>query len=679
MRTLAPLVGCVALAAASSWGAAAWHNVVNRACVSDVAVVGDEIWLGFLGGAARYEPLDGRVSFYTAAEGLVHNYITALAADEGAVYFASRNGVGTFHGAALTRNVRLWGYGHNDCADVAADKEYVYVATREGARRYDKAFGEIKFEPVPKEEGPADKLSPQIEDGWKVYVNPDGVVLDDLYSVTLGDGVIYWGGRGRLFASAPGAERWRELDVTLPTLAVVRRVLARGDALVLLTDAGVYEYADDQTSLLGGPLAGADARDALAFGGLEYYATAGGLFVRRADGKEFKFKAGTPAGEEGKKKKRKKAVWWRLGAANGLPSDRVTALATWGESVVVGTENGACLLEPGSGKTHAVPIPHGLPAGGVYALAYGAGKIWAATPEGMAAIDDDDYAVEKYPPSPLGMVVKDVVFADGELVVVTPGGVTAAAPGGAARTFLLKDAGLGGEARRALMVGEEYFLGTSEGLVELDGGLAPVRVYGPADGFPAAPVRAMLLWGRKVLCGTQGGGLAVLDLDGDAVRVLKENAGLSSDIIFSLAVDDERVYVGTFDKGVDILGRDLSFQRNISWGDGLSHTDIWAEAVADGWLWLGIRGVGVNAVNLASLTAMPKDGKNGSKGKPALEVRRYYARYGLGDEYVRAVWPLPPKDGMKRVAFGTASGVALLEYDGAPPDYTADDFDRNYP
>ncbi len=31
------------------------------------------------------------------------------------------------------------------------------------------------------------------------------------------------------------------------------------------------------------------------------------------------------------------------------------------------------------------------------------------------------------------------------------------------------------------------------------------------------------------------------------------------------------------------------------------------------------------------------------------------------------------------IAFGTASGVALLEYDGAPPDYTADDFDRNYP
>ncbi|HUV85526.1 MAG TPA: hypothetical protein VMX79_00255, partial [bacterium] len=138
--------------------------------------------------------------------------------------------------------------------------------------------------------------------------------------------------------------------------------------------------------------------------------------------------------------------------------------------------------------------------------------------------------------------------------------------------------------------------------------------------------------------------------------------GLSSDVLFSLAADDEHIYVGTYDKGVDVLDAALRFEKNISWGDGLSHTDIWAEAADPPWLWLAIRGVGVNAYNLETG-----------------DVRRYYARYGLGDEYCKSVAVLPPREGRKRLAFGTASGVAVLSYDGEPPDYAEDDYDRDYP
>ena len=73
-------------------------------------------------------------------------------------------------------------------------------------------------------------------------------------------------------------------------------------------------------------------RDALSFGGLEYYAAAEGLYVRRPDGEPFKFAAGVGAEwTKLKKARKKKSHTWRLGVADGLPSPRCTALASRGE------------------------------------------------------------------------------------------------------------------------------------------------------------------------------------------------------------------------------------------------------------------------------------------------------------------------------------------------------------
>jgi hypothetical protein len=644
-----------------------WRNVVSRTYVSDILADGDAVWLCYLGGGvARYEPGTGRATYFTAADGLVHNYVTAAAADEDNIYFSSRNGLATLARASgeFEHTIRMWGFAHNDCTDVASDDRYVYVATLEGARRFDKTWPGKTFEAIPPEEGPAARLSPQVEDGWKVYVNPDGVVLDDLYSVTLLDDALYWGGRGRLFASARGAEGWREVGVELPTMAAVRRVLTRGATLVAATDEGVFEYDGARTTRAPGPLGRVDARDALAFAGLEYYATAEGLFVRRGDGKPFKFAAG--AGAEWKKVKnagKKKSRAWRLGVADGLPSPRSTALASREESIIVGTENGACALDPASGEVRPLPLAKGLPPGGVYAAAYGDGRIWAATPHGLAAVDDADLAVEKLELPDEWNDIRGVRFYDGEAVVATAAGFAARGKDeGIPRTFDLRDEGVAAEGNCVVKTGGRYFAGTGDGLMELDENFALAGTYGEAEGFPPYPVRALLPLGETLLCATLGGGLVTVDLGSGNINAVTTADGISSDALFSLAADDEHIYVGTFDKGVDVLDRELNFERNISWGDGLSHTDIWAEAADPPWLWLAIRGAGVNAFNLETG-----------------DVRRYYARYGLGDEYCRAITLLPPREGRKRVAFGTASGVAILEYEGEPPDYAADDYDANYP
>lgn len=660
----------LAVGAGAASGAAEWRNVVSRTHVSDVLAEGNVIWLSYLGGGvARYEPGTGKAAYFTAADGLVHNYVTAAAADPNNLYFASRNGLAILPRAAgeFENTIRTWGFAHNDCTDVAVDDEYVYVATLEGARRFDKTWPGKTFEAIPPDVGPASRLSPQVEDGWKVYVNPDGVVLDDLYSVTLLDDALYWGGRGRLFASARGAESWREVDVDLPLMAVVRRALTRGPTLVVVTDEGVFEYDGSSTKRAPAPVGRADTRDALAFAGLEYYATAEGLFVRRADGRPFKFAAG--AGVEWKKLKdarRKESPWWRLGVSDRLPSSRCTALGAWEESVVVGTEDGACLLEPSSGKIRPLPLAKGLPPGGVYAVSHGDGRIWAATPNGLAAVDEADFAVEKFELPGGWNDVRDVRHYEDEVLVTTRAGIASAGRDKAGLKYLdLRSIpGMGYDVEGLCTVKYEgrYFVGTTRGFVKLDGDLTLPEFYAGVPVYEGGSVRALLPYGPWVLSATEADGLDCVYVEPGFYSATKRVEGISSDVILSLAADDGHVYVGTYDKGVDVLDNELQFERNISWGDGLSHTDIWAEAVDPPWLWLAIRGVGINAFNLETG-----------------EVRRYYARYGLGDEYCRAIALLPPRDGRKRVAFGTASGVAVLEYDGEPPDFTPDDYDRNYP
>jgi len=666
----------------TAFGAATWRNVGSRAWVADVAVDGDAVWFGYLGGgAARYEPLTGRLDYLSAADGLVHDYVTAVAVDGERVYFATRNGVASRPraGGAFARTVRTWGYAHNDATDAAVGTRYVYLATLEGARLFDKAVKGTTIEKVPASEGPASKLSPQIEDGWKVYVAPDGVVLDDLYSVTVCGDVVYWGGRGRLFASASDGTHWRECAAGLPPDAVVRRVLEDGGETLVATSAGVFAVGDGGAARVAGPLGQLDVRDALRFAALDYFATREGLYVRRANGAPFKFAAGVGAAWTKREAARKKASdLWRLGAADGLPSSRCTALGSWGETVVVGTEDGACLLDPASGGVAAVPAAGGLPPAGVYALAYGAGRIWAATPSGLAAIDEADLSVQCFTlPGPWNQVRDVNVYGD-EVVVTSSAGLAAGdVAGEARRVFDLRAAGFAGEGRRGLKYDGRYYLGTDGAVLELDAQMRLTRDFNAAAGFPPATVRALLPLGRTLLAATQGGGLAAIDLDAGAVRVLREGSGVSADVLFSLAADDAHVYVGTFDKGVDILDRELRWERNLSWGDGLNHTDIWAVAPVGGWLWLAIRGVGLNAYNLTPPPAPPPDAEK--KKAPEPEVRRYYSRYGLGDEYVKAILVLPAAPGRTRLAFATASGVAILEFEGTPPDYAADDYDSAYP
>jgi hypothetical protein len=230
------------------------------------------------------------------------------------------------------------------------------------------------------------------------------------------------------------------------------------------------------------------------------------------------------------------------------------------------------------------------------------------------------------------------------------------------REFDLAENGLGGSGVCCAAFSGRPFLGTAVGLVELDGELNFVRRYNISDGLPSSDIVDLTSGDTALYIATRWGGLAKMTRDG-SITYVNTGDGLSSPQLLSVTASDSVVYVGTYDQGIDVLTTYLDIVGHITRADGLSHTDVRAAAVADGRLWAAVRDVGINAIRL-------DDGEG--------EVRRYYARYGLGDEHCRGITPLVPVGGLVRIAFATAGGVSILEYDGEPPDFTEDDPDAGY-
>ncbi len=654
-------------AADSTAVAANWVNVVSRTDVSDILALDDRIWISYRGGGAvRYDFPTGSYDTFTTAEGLGHNYATGLAADDDYVYVATRNGLSKYNRSdgVLEHVIRMWGYAYNDCTGVAADDRYVWVSTLEGARRFDKEFGEPIESPITwKSKRP---LSRQLDDGWTPYVNPGQTLLDDVYSVNFGRRLVYCGGYDRVLIFDPVLDLWQTLYVASHGYRFVRKIIERHDSVEIYTSggAGVLNPAAGTVNPFHPRLAGADVNDGLHFAGYHYIAAADGLYARRDDGEPFVFPVGAGLDWESEKdaKKRKPSALWRVTEPFGGAS--VNCLEPFGETVLVGTTDGAFVFDPASGDARPLPISKGLAGPAVYAVLDAGDHLWAATNDGLSVVDVDGFSVRNYR-NPAGRDwdgLRDLAYLDGKVFAAAePGAVLFDPLRETWRTFDLAENGLGGSGACCVVSNGRPFLGTAAGLLELDGESKLVRRYTTADGLPSSDIVDLSSDDTGLYVATRWGGLAKVAGDG-TITYVDADSGLSSPQLLSVTAAEGIVYVGTYDQGIDILTLDLEVIGHITRADGLSHTDVRAAAVADGYLWVAVRDVGVNAIEL--------DGEG--------EAKRYYARYGLGDEHCRGITPLAPVGGRTRLAFATAGGVSILEYDGEPPDFTVGDPDAGY-
>jgi hypothetical protein len=644
-----------------------WSNVVSRTDVSDILALDDEIWIAYRGGGVvRYDFPTGRYDTFTTAEGLCHNYATGLAADDDYVYISTRNGLSKYNRADGTFEhvIRMWGYAYNDCTGVAADDRYVWVATLEGARRFDKKFGEPVESPITwKSNRP---LSLQVDDGWEPYVNPGQTLLDDVYSVNPGRRLIYWGCFDKIPVYDTITNLWQTLHVKSPGYNFVRKIIERSDNIEVYTSggAGILNPVNGIVTPFHPRFAGVNVNDALHFAGYHYVAAAEGLYIRRGDGEPFVFPVGTGLDWESNKdaKKRKPSSLWLMTEPFGGAS--INCLEPFGETVLAGTADGVFVLDPTSGDVRPLPISKGLAGPAVYAVLDAGDRLWAATNNGLALVDLDGYSVRNYR-NPAGRGwdrLRDLAFMGGKVLIAAEPGVVLFDPLRETwREFDLAKNGLGGSGVCCAVFDGRPFLGTTVGLVELDEELNLVRRYTTSDKLPSSDIVDLSPDDTGLYIATRWGGLAKMTGDG-SITYVNTGDGLSSPQLLSVTVAEGMVYIGTYDQGIDVLTTYLDVVGYTTRADGLSHTDVRAAAVADGRLWAAVRDVGINAI------ALDSEG----------EVKRYYARYGLGDEHCRGITPLAPVGGRVRIAFATAGGVSILEYDGEPPNFTENDPDAGY-
>ena len=385
-----------------------------------------------------------------------------------------------------------------------------------------------------------------------------------------------------------------------------------------------------------------DARDVRAClpldDGAVLAGTGGGLLLIRADGTA-------------------RAPWTAL---DGLPETRVHALLRDGERLFIGTEGGLALAHL-SGD--ALTIDRALASRPIRALAFHQGKVFAATwGGGVVRLDEAKGALV-----PLG--VERGTEARFTALAPYEGGLVAGSVSGAYRVSGRSLVPLAGAPRSIWALsaqGDRLWIGGLGGLTSLSAGV--LRVESGSD------VRALLTDGEDLLAGTFGQGALELragrlagipELDHGAAFVqalgaagatrcigareglfVQRGAGarwepqripfMPSNDVAAVAVEGERLWVGTFDRGLAVQeGRHLRPVRDPALDDKIN-----ALAVEGSRVWVA------TARGLARVD-------------PGFHVTRYGEADGLPSSEVHAVVALS-RGG---VLVGTARGAAVVEGD----------------
>ena len=134
------------------------------------------------------------------------------------------------------------------------------------------------------------------------------------------------------------------------------------------------------------------------------------------------------------------------------------------------------------------------------------------------------------------------------------------------------------------------WIATADGLARHDGvGMRVWRhVPGDAGSLPGNNIQALAVDARdRIWVAVEGAGIAILDPQRQRFARLRKTDGLGSDEVWSLAVQGEAVWVGTYDAGITRIDGDGRMQRQAQ-PEGLPSDTVLALAVdAAGTAWAG--------------------------------------------------------------------------------------------
>jgi uncharacterized protein (TIGR03790 family) len=169
-----------------------WIPVLNGYQIRDIEIDGDIMWLATNEGAKKYDIVTGEVTDYPAGTGsIAGNNVTSVAVDpaDNSVWFGIMGqGICKFKDDIWSNYTDADSY-RNNIRDLALDGDVLWAASRKGLLKIDTATGATS----------------------QVYTTVDGLLADDLASLTVDENYVYVGTLVRGVSRFDKNDQWQKI------------------------------------------------------------------------------------------------------------------------------------------------------------------------------------------------------------------------------------------------------------------------------------------------------------------------------------------------------------------------------------------------------------------------------------------------------------------------------------
>ncbi len=122
-----------------------WTPFFTGAAINDIALDGDDVWLGTSEGLVKFPALaPSRAVTYTSADGLLDDDVFSVDVDDNGVWAGGMKGLGRFNGSSFVNYTSEDGLLEGSVVAIEAGEDQVWLGLDTGIARFDKVMGLIK-------------------------------------------------------------------------------------------------------------------------------------------------------------------------------------------------------------------------------------------------------------------------------------------------------------------------------------------------------------------------------------------------------------------------------------------------------------------------------------------------------------------------------------------------------
>ncbi|MBN2497293.1 MAG: hypothetical protein JXR96_22055 [Deltaproteobacteria bacterium] len=272
-------------------------------------------------------------------------------------------------------------------------------------------------------------------------------------------------------------------------------------------------------------------------------------------------------------------LWTFYTSADGLPADRVRAVAPDVREVWAATPRGLARMDRNSRRWEAFRAPEPLPSDDVYGVCVDDRYAWVGTAAGAARYDKLAKQWERIDAGPGAQPVFDVLSLGRSVWFATGEGVYRFdRPTSQWRRFGAPEGLDIGAIRQILAMGDLlWFLGQT-GIARLDQRSQAISSFGPQEGLPSPLVTGFTSVQGEVWIGTDQG-LVVYSPNSDAISPFVYTKGMPGGAVRGIEVATPWVWVAT-DEGLGVLNTLTGVWEEKREADGLASSPIVGTALA---------------------------------------------------------------------------------------------------